>query len=54
MAIRQAKARGAALEAHERMLADQRKVEALDRLAPVAGRLRALKAERLTVRAICR
>jgi DNA invertase Pin-like site-specific DNA recombinase len=51
-ALAAAKARGTVLGSHGRVLADQRKAEALHRLAPVAERLRALKAEGLTVRAI--
>lgn len=37
---------------HGRVLAEQRKAEALDRLTPVSDRLRALETEGLTVRAI--
>src|SRR5271167_4771202 len=51
-ALAASKARGTALGTHGKVLADQRKAEALDRLMPVADRLRALKAERLTVRTI--
>ena len=51
-ALAAAKARGTILGSHGRVLAEQRKAEALDRLTPVSDRLRALKAEGLTMRAI--
>ena len=51
-ALAASKARGTVLGAHGKVLADQRKAEALERLAPLADRLRALKAEGLTMRAI--
>ena len=51
-ALAASKARGTVLGAHGKVLAEQRKSEALDRLAPVADRLRAMKAEGLTMRAI--
>jgi DNA invertase Pin-like site-specific DNA recombinase len=51
-ALAASKARGTVLGAHGKVLAEQRKAEALDRLASVAGRLQALKAEGLTMRAI--
>ena len=43
------KARGTDIGAHGKVLADQRKAEALDRLAPVVERLSALKAASLAV-----
>lgn len=51
-ALAAAKARGRVLGSHGRVLADQNKAEALDRLAPIAERLRAFKAEGLTLRHI--
>jgi DNA invertase Pin-like site-specific DNA recombinase len=51
-ALAASKARGTVLGAHGKVLADQRKVEALERLAAVGDRLTALKAEGLTMRAI--
>lgn len=51
-ALAAAKARGRALGANGRVLADQNKAEAVDRLAPIAERLRAFKAEGLTLRRI--
>jgi DNA invertase Pin-like site-specific DNA recombinase len=51
-ALAASKARGTVLGAHGKVLAEQRKGEALERLAGVADRLSALKAEGLTVRAI--
>ncbi len=51
-ALAASKARGTVLGAHGKVLAEQRKGEALERLAGVADRLMALKAEGLTVRAI--
>jgi DNA invertase Pin-like site-specific DNA recombinase len=47
-----AAAKGRVLGAIGRVLADQNKAEAVDRLAPIADRLRALKAEGLTMRRI--
>ena len=51
-ALAAAKARGQVLGANGRVLADQNKAEAVDRLAPIADRLRAFKAEGLTLRRI--
>ena len=51
-ALAAAKARGRVLGANGRILADQNKAEAVDRLAPIAERLRAFKAEGLTLRRI--
>ena len=51
-ALAAAKARGQVLGANGRILADQNKAEAVDRLAPIAARLRAFKAEGLTLRRI--
>jgi DNA invertase Pin-like site-specific DNA recombinase len=51
-ALAAAKARGRVLGANGRVLADQNKAEAVDRLAPIADRLRAFKAEGLTLRRI--
>jgi len=51
-ALAAAKARGRVLGANGRVLADQNKAEAVDRLAPIAERLRAFKAEGLTLRRI--
>ena len=51
-ALAAAKARGTVLGAHGKVLAERRKVEAVDRLAPIADRLRSLKSEGLTMRAI--
>jgi DNA invertase Pin-like site-specific DNA recombinase len=53
-ALAASRARGTVLGAHGKVLAEQRKGEALARLAGVADRLRALKAEGLTVRAIAK
>jgi DNA invertase Pin-like site-specific DNA recombinase len=51
-ALAAAKARGQVLGANGRVLADRNKAEAVDRLAPIAERLRAFKAEGLTLRCI--
>lgn len=51
-ALAASKGRGTVLGAHGKVLAEQRRAEPLDRLAPVAASLTALKAEGLTVRAI--
>ena len=51
-ALAVAKARGRVLGANGRVLADLNKAEAVDRLAPIADRLRAFKAEGLTLRRI--
>lgn len=51
-ALAAAKARGTVLGANGRVLADRNKAEALERLEPVADRLRALRAARLSIRAI--
>lgn len=51
-ALAAAKARGQVLGANGRVLADRNKAEAVDRLAPIAERLRAFKAEGLTLRRI--
>jgi DNA invertase Pin-like site-specific DNA recombinase len=51
-ALAAAKARGTVLGANGRVLADRNRAEAIDRLAPVADRLRAFKAEKLTLRQI--
>jgi DNA invertase Pin-like site-specific DNA recombinase len=51
-ALAAAKARGRVLGANGHVLADQNKAEAVDRLAPIAERLRAFKAEGLTLRRI--
>jgi len=51
-ALAASKARGTVLGAHGKVLAEVRKAEALDRLAPIADRLQALKAEGVTMRAI--
>jgi DNA invertase Pin-like site-specific DNA recombinase len=51
-ALAAAKARGTRLGQHGSVLAAKNKTEALDRLAPVAGLLRALKAEGLPIRKI--
>ena len=51
-ALAAAKARGRVLGANGRVLADQNKAEAVGRLAPIAERLRAFKAEGLTLRRI--
>jgi DNA invertase Pin-like site-specific DNA recombinase len=47
-----AKARGTVLGAHGRVLWPSSASRALDRLTPVSARLRALKAEGLTMRAV--
>ena len=51
-ALAAAKARGRVLGVNGRVLADQNKAEAADRLAPIAERLRGFKAEGLTLRRI--
>lgn len=51
-ALAAAKARGTVLGANGRTLAARHKAEALDRVAPIAGRLRALRAEGLSLRKI--
>jgi DNA invertase Pin-like site-specific DNA recombinase len=51
-ALAAAKAQGRVLGANGRILADKHKAEAVDRLGPIADRLRALKAEGLTLRRI--
>lgn len=51
-ALAAAKARGRVLGANGRVLADLNKAEAVDRLAPIAERLRTFKAEGLTLRRI--
>ena len=51
-ALAAAKARGQVLGANGRVLADRNKAEAVDRLAPIAERLRGFKAEGLTLRRI--
>jgi DNA invertase Pin-like site-specific DNA recombinase len=51
-ALAASKARGRVLGANGHVLAKQNKAEAVDRLAPIAERLRAFKAEGLTLRRI--
>ena len=51
-ALAASKARGTLLGTHGKVLAEQRKAEALDRLAPLVHHLRALRAEGLTMRGI--
>lgn len=51
-ALAAAKARGRVLGANGRVLAAQHKADALARVAPVAGRLRALRADGLSLRRI--
>jgi DNA invertase Pin-like site-specific DNA recombinase len=51
-ALAAAKARGQVLGANGRVLAEQHKADALVRVAPVADRLRALRAEGLSLRKI--
>mgnify|MGYP003377569160 FL=1 len=52
VALAAAKARGTVLGANGRLLAVKNQAEAVERLAPIADRLRALKASGLSVRAI--
>ena len=51
-ALAAAKARGRVLGANGRVLAEQHKADALVRVAPVADRLRALRADGLSLRRI--
>ena len=51
-ALAAAKARGRMLGANGRVLAEQHKADALARIAPVADRLRALRADGLSLRRI--